>query len=82
MNIQQLKSTWLYHCLIRLVMLPPQKKVTCAAKQLRTLQSFEMISYPQYSANNSLYNKDYTFSPSIMLTAFSRVIYASFFPGD
>lgn len=59
-----------------------KKKSTCAAKQLRTLQPFEMISYPQYSANNSLYNKDYTFSPCIMLTAFSRVIYASFFPGD
>lgn len=52
------------------------------AKQLRTLQPFEMVSYPQYSTNNSLYNKDYTFSPSIMLTAFSRVIYISFFPGD
>lgn len=59
-----------------------KKKITCAAKQLRTLQLFEMVSYPLYSANNSLYNKDYTFSPSITLTAFSRVIYASFFPGD
>lgn len=56
-----------------------KKKITCAAKQLRTRQLFEMLSYPAYSANNSLYNKDYTFSPSIALTAFSRVIYASFF---
>lgn len=59
-----------------------EKKITCAAKQLRTLQLFEMVSYPLYSANNSLYNKDYMFSPSITLTAFSWVIYASFFPGD
>lgn len=59
-----------------------KKKITCAAKQLRSLQLFEMVSYSLYSANNSLYNKDYTFSPSITLTAFSRVIYASFFPGE